>query len=104
MLSYRDINSLKICNFDIGWIKATLQDSAFSSCSETRKFVEHNLPKAEFDAFDSLIRNKELIIQKGDKDNPVVLVNRRDYICKMKLILANTLKFTKIQSDDHKLL
>ena len=38
--------------------------------------MENNLPKADFDALKSLIRNKEMIIQKTDKDNTVVLLNR----------------------------
>ena len=66
--------------------------------------MENNLPKAEFDVLKSLIRNKELIIQKADKDNTVVLLNRKDYICKMKLILADTSKFKKIQIDNSKVL
>ena len=55
--------------------------------------MENNLPKAEFDALKSLIRNKELIILKADKDNTVVLLNRKDYISKVKLILADNSKF-----------
>lgn len=43
--------------------------------------MEHNLPKAEFDALDSLIRNKELIIHKDDKENDAVFVERRDCFC-----------------------
>ena len=66
--------------------------------------MENNLPKAEFDALKSLIRNKELIIQKSDKGNTVVLLNREGYISKMKLILPNTSKFKKIQVDDMKVL
>ena len=34
----------------------------------------------------------------------MVLLNRKDYISKMKLILADTLKFKKIQIDDSKVL
>ena len=103
-LLYRDINSLRISNFDLDCIKARLRDSTFSSYKETSKFMEKNLPKAEFDALKSLIRNKELIIQKADKGNTVVLLNRKDYISKMKLILADTSKFKKIQIDDSKVL
>ena len=62
------------------------------------------MSKAEFDAFESLIRNKKLIIQKADKGNTVVLFNRKDYISKMKLILADTSKFMKIQIDNSKVL
>ena len=40
--------------------------------------MEINLPKAEFNALKSLIRNKELIIQKADKGNTVVRLNRKN--------------------------
>ena len=43
--------------------------------------MEHNLSKAEFDAFDSSMRNKELIIHTDNKDNAVVFVDRRDCFC-----------------------
>ena len=66
--------------------------------------MENNLPKAEFDALKSLIRNKELIIQKAEKGNTVVLLNRKDYIFKMKLILVDTSKFKKILIDGSKVL
>ena len=62
------------------------------------------MSKAEFDAFESLIRNKKLTIQKADEGNTVVLFNRKDYISKMKLILADTSKFIKIQIDNSKVL
>ena len=103
-LLYRDINSLTISNFYLDCIKATLRDTTFSSYKETSKFREKNLPQAEFDALKSLIRNKELIIQKADKGNTVVLLNRKDYISKMKLILADISKFKKIQKDHSKIL
>ena len=64
--------------------------------------MENDLPKADFDALKSLIRNKELIIQKTDRDNTVVLLNKKDYISKMKVILADTPKIKKIQIDDSK--
>ena len=67
-------------------------------------FVENNLRKAEFDTFKSLMRNKELTIQKADMGNTVVLLNRKDYISKMKLIFADTLKFKKTQIDGSKVL
>ena len=66
--------------------------------------VENNLRKAEFDTLKSLMRNKELTIQKADMGNTVVLLNRKDYISKMKLIFADTLKFKKTQIDGSKVL
>ena len=66
--------------------------------------MENNLPKAEFDSLKFLIRNKELIIQKADKGNTVVLLNRKDYNSKAKLILDDTSKFKKIEIDESKVL
>ena len=66
--------------------------------------MENNLPKAPFDYLRSLIRNKEMIVQKVDKGNTVVLLNRKDYISKMKLILADTSKFKNIQIGNSKVL
>ena len=50
------------------------------------------------------MRNKELIFQKADMGNTVVLLNRKDYISKMKPIFADTLKFKKTQIDGSKVL
>ena len=50
----------------------------------------------------SLIKNIELIIQKADKGNTVVLLNRKNYISKMKMTLVDNSKFNKIQIDDGK--
>ena len=50
------------------------------------------------------MRKKELIFQKADMGNTVVLLNRKDYISKMKLIFADTLKFKKTQIDGSKVL
>ena len=64
-LLYRDIDSLGISNSDLDCIEARLRDSSFSSYKESTKFMENNLPKVESDALKSLIRNKELLIQKA---------------------------------------
>ena len=66
--------------------------------------MENNLPKAKFDALKSLVKNKELIIQKAEKGNAVVLLNRKNYISRTKLILVDTSKFKKIQIDDSKVI
>ena len=45
-----------------------------------------------------------MTIKKADEGNIAVLLDRKDYILKMKFILANTSKFKKIQTDDSKVL
>ena len=50
------------------------------------------------------MKNKELITQKVDKENAVVLINGSNYIFKMKSILKDTFKFQKIKIDESKVL
>ena len=53
----------------------------FPLYKKTGKFMENNLINAETDAaLKSLIRNKEMIIQKVDNGNTVVHPDRKDYI------------------------
>ena len=101
-LLYRDVDSLKVSNLDKEFIKSRLRDSAFSSYKDTGKTVEKNLPKKEFDALKILLKNKDIIVQKVDKGNTVVILNRKDYVCKMKNILNDKSKFQKIYMDHDK--
>ena len=75
-LLYRDVDSLEVSNLDKEFIKSRLRDSAFSSYKDTSKTFEKNLPKVEFDALKILVKNKD-IIQKADKGNTVVILNRK---------------------------
>ena len=58
----------------------------------------------EFDALKILLKNKDIIIQKADKGNTVVILNRKDYVCKMKNILNDSSKFHKVYIDHDKIL
>ena len=88
-LLYRDVDSLEVFNLDKEFIKSRLRDSAFSSYKDTCKTFEKHLPKAEFDALKILLKNKD-IIKKADKGNTIVILNRKDYACKMKNILNDS--------------
>ena len=89
---------------DKEFIKSRLRDSVFSSYKDTGKTFEKNLPKAEFDALKILLKNKDIIVQKADKGNTVVILNRKDYVCKMKNILNDSSKFHKVYIDHDKVL
>ena len=89
-LLYRDVDFLEVANLDKEFIKSRLRDSAFSSYKDAGKTFEKNLPKAEFDALKILLKNKDIIVQKADKGNTVVILNRKDYVCKMKNILNDS--------------
>ena len=51
-----------------------------------------------------LIKNRDLVIQKADKGNTVVILNKNDYLPKMKVILRDSFKFQKLSIDQNKLL
>ena len=49
-----------------------------------------------------LSKNKDLIIQKSDKCNSIVLINKSDYLDKMYNILSDSKKFVKSSLVDDK--
>ena len=55
-----------------------------------------NLTKDEYDAFLELIHLEDVIIQKADKGNVVVLINKTDYTNIMEDLLNDESKFHKI--------
>ena len=49
--------------------------------------------KEEFIALKNLSSNKELVIQKSDKGNAVVILNKSDYTDRLKDMLTDSNKF-----------
>ena len=70
-------------NEDLDFVKAKTKEAALSSYRSYNNNVPQNLSKEEFISLQNLSRNKDLIIQKSDKGNSVVIVERQDYIKKM---------------------
>ena len=103
-LLYTDVDSLEVSNLDKEFIKSRLRDSAFSSYKDTGKTLEKILPKGKFDALKILLKKKDIILQKADKGNTVVILNRKNYVCKMKNILNGKSKFQKVYIDHDKIL
>ena len=94
-LLYRDVDSSEVFNLDKEFIKSRFRYSAFSSDKDTSRTFEKNLPKVEFDVSKVLLKNKDIIIQKADKGNTVVVLSRKDYVCKMKTFLMTVQIFIK---------
>ena len=94
-LLHRKVDSLEVSNLDKEFIKNRLRDSVFSSYKDTGKTFDKILPKAEFDALRILLKNKDIIVQKEDKGNTAVILNRKDYVCKRKNILNDIQSFIK---------
>ena len=51
---------------------------------------------------ENLTKSKTLLIQKVDKGNTVVIVNKNDYKTKIKNILFDSPKFKKLETDENK--
>ena len=100
----RDKNSLSVTNFDKDFIKSRLRDCSILSFRDTKSFLKTNLSREGYIALKSLMKNKKLIIQKAAKGNTVALINRADYIFKIKPILKDTCKFENIEIYESKVL
>ena len=76
-------------------------DTAFTSCNFfERKRPVSNLSEVGLNASEDLTKNKKLVIQKADKGNTVVIINKNAY--KTKNILSDFTKFKKIEFGDDK--
>ena len=86
----------EISSYDKEFIRSRLRDCAIISFRDSGKINENNLSKKEYLALKDLIKNRDLIIQKADKGNTVVILNKNDYIFKIKVILSDSSKFQKL--------
>ena len=88
------------------WIllKPKLRKQHYLLIDLTNNNIPQILSKEEFIALQNLSKNKDLIIQKSDKGNSVVIVQRQDYLEKMNDILSDQKKFSKVSLKDDTLL
>ena len=103
-LLFRDIDLLDIPRTDRDFIQGGIRDCVFTSYRDAGNNTDKNLSKDEQFALITLIKNKDLDIQKADKGNMIVILNKKDCILKMKNILSDTSKFHKLSIDQNKIL
>ena len=100
-LFYRGIHNLQVLSTeDLDFIKTKTKDIALSSFRTYNNNVPQHLSKGEFDALKNLSQNKQIVIQKSDKGNSIVIVDRVKYIEKMENFLSDQSKFQKIALKD----
>jgi len=83
-------------------VSAAIKNAAFECLHSYDPKAEQNLSKDEFDALKSLLNEEDIIIQKSDKGNSVVILNKCDYITRMNELLADTSKFRKLNIESGK--
>ena len=77
------------------FVKAKTKEAALSSYRSYNNNVPQNLSKEEFTALQNFSKIKDLIIQKSNKGNSVVIFQREDYLKKMNDILSDQKKLAK---------
>ena len=79
-------------------IKARLLDTALTSYQNFSRDREppENLTSSEFKALKRLSKNKDIIIQKADKGNTVVILDKCSYISAIEEIPNDNSKFSKL--------
>ena len=88
-LLFRDIDLCEIPSYHKEFISNRLRDCAFTSFRDSSKINENNLSKKKHLALKDIIKNRDFVIQKADRSNTVVILNKNDYISKTKAICLN---------------
>ena len=92
---YREIRKLPIEDHELEKVKTEIKKEAYTF-DNYNFWNELNISKEELLALKGLSSNKGIILQKADKGNSVVLVNKADYAKRMKEPLSNIRKFKEI--------
>ena len=87
VLFYREIRKLPIEDHQLEKVKTEIKKAAYSSFDNYNFWSELNISKEEYLALKGLPTNKDIILQKTDEGNSIVLVNKGDYIKRMKVLL-----------------
>ena len=67
-----------------------------------KKKPKNKLSEIELQALNSLLQNKDIIIQKADKGNTIVVIDKDAYKKEMKAIISGSSKFEKLDIQEEK--
>ena len=98
-LFYRNIRNLEVfSNDDLDFVKTKTKETALSSFRQYNKSPQQNLSKEDLAGLTGLSKNKDIVIQKSDKGNSVVIVDKETYITRMENLLSDQRKFEIVTS------
>ena len=95
-LLFRDIKELSVDDNILERVKIDMKKICFSSFENFKFKDELNITPDELKALKDLSSRKDIIIQKADKGNSVVILNKSDYIKRMTEMLSDIDKFKKL--------
>ena len=102
-LLYRDTLQFNLPSEKRDLLKNKLKDICFSTLNSYNfDKVNTNLTESESKALKELIRRKDLVIQKADKGNTVVITDRENYLKGIKSLLSDNIKFKPLNIDQSK--
>ena len=80
-------------NENLNFDKTNIKDASLTSFRNYNVSLSRNLSDEEFDALKNLSKNTSLVIQKSDKENSVVILDKDVYIKHMESLLNDKTKF-----------
>ena len=87
-----------IPNKNLDFVKTKIKDAALNSVPNYNANLPRNLLGEKFEALQNLSKNTNLLIQKSDIGNSVVILDKDVHIKNIKLLLSDKAKFEKIDT------
>ena len=76
--------------------KQKLRKQHYLHLDSTIKVLNKIFQKKEFEALASLSKTKDIVIQKSEKGNSVVIIDKETYIKRMENLLNDQRKFERV--------
>ena len=95
-LLFRDIKELSVDDSILERVKVDMKKICLSSFENFKFKDELNITPDELKALKDLSSRKHILIQKADKGNSIVVLNKRDYVKRMAKMLLDIDKFKKM--------
>ena len=95
-LLFRDIKELSVDDSILERVKVDMKKICLSSFENFKFKDELNITPDELKALKDLSSRKDILIQKADKGNSIVVLNKRDYVKRMTEMLLDIDKFKKM--------
>ena len=98
----------EVCDFskdssDKELLKSKLKELSLSSHRRLKhNTLEENLSKKELESLKNVSKNPDIIIQKSDKGNSVIILDKKIYLEKMKEMLNKNDQFLKLSIQEEK--
>ena len=97
-LLFQHVKQENLCSEDLSLMKAILLDTALSPYESfsSDQSPSENLTTSEFKPFRHLPENKNIVIQKADKGNTIVILNKISCMSVIEEILNTHAKFSNL--------